>query len=425
MGANACAGGASTTARRVSILNWAARVLFDRAHEGLAQRHRTDLERLARRRRTHDRGIAQAFHQRAPDARLRRRHEAEPQPRQPRCQHRHRYQEAPQAAQPRVLAHHLAVGDHLGSADFEYALAPVRQVERRPQIRQHIVNRDRLGARVDPSGADHHRQPLDQRADHLERQAAGSDDDRGAELDDRYARFAQRLSRFQAALQMCRQGIRVVAESSEIDDAAHAGPGGGAAEVGGGLPIERGKAGAARHRVHQVIGLIHPVHGRDERRFVETISRDDLGGGPSRGDALGLPREAPHRAAAFLEHSKKAAADVSAGAGEQDHCGHGRSIVVISSVFNIVPIRFPESKKAPIGAGSCEPHGQDGLKFEPQSKTVMLSSPAGRLDDTRAQAGVAGGSAAVVENARRGRSPCSEMCQNRHGLRRPRGNVAD
>jgi len=38
-----------------------------------------------------------------------------------------------------------------------------------------------------------------------------------------------------------------------------------------------------------------------------------------------LSREAPYRAAAFLEHSKKAAAEVFAGAGEEDCSGHDRS----------------------------------------------------------------------------------------------------
>ena len=42
---------------RVDLL-LVGRVLFDRAHESLAQRHRLDFERLARRRRMHDRGIA-------------------------------------------------------------------------------------------------------------------------------------------------------------------------------------------------------------------------------------------------------------------------------------------------------------------------------------------------------------------------------
>jgi hypothetical protein len=66
-----------------------------------------------------------------------------------------------------------------------------RRIERGEQIRDHVLDCDRLRARADPARRDHHRQALDERADHLERQAARADDDRRPQLDRRHAGLRQ------------------------------------------------------------------------------------------------------------------------------------------------------------------------------------------------------------------------------------------
>ena len=76
---------------------------------------------------------------------------------------------------------------------------------------------------------------------------------------------------------------------------------------------------------HARITAIDTSAARELPGVVEAVSGDDCGGRPARPDAPGLSSEAPYRATAFLEHSKKAAADVPAGAGEEYCSGHDRS----------------------------------------------------------------------------------------------------
>ena len=55
-----------------------------------------------------------------------------------------------------------------------------------------------------------------------------------------------------------------------------------------------------------------------ERSFVKTVTRDDLCGRATRLDSLGLPGNTSHGTAALFEMSKKAAADVASGTGEEN-----------------------------------------------------------------------------------------------------------
>ena len=88
-----------------------------------------------------------------------------------------------EAPLPRVFAHQPLVRDTIRAADLVDRRCAGRQVEGPGQIGEHVADRDRLGERTHPARDDHHGQPLDQRAHHLERQAARADDDRRAQLD--------------------------------------------------------------------------------------------------------------------------------------------------------------------------------------------------------------------------------------------------
>jgi hypothetical protein len=124
---------------------------------------------------------------------------------------------------------------------------------------------------------------------------------------------------------MRRQRVVRVAESAKVDDAAHAGACGRSAEIAGRTPIDVSETRSLVHRVHQVERLMHAVHRLRQCDFVEAVAGDDLGRRAARGNTRRLARETSHRPTAFLEHSKKAAADVTAGAGQQDQWSHMRS----------------------------------------------------------------------------------------------------
>lgn len=115
------------------------------------------------------------------------------------------------------------------------------------------------------------------------------------------------------------------AQSSEVDDATDSSTGGGTTEPGRRLPISLDEGLPAVHRVHQVVGLVHPGHRSIKRSLVQTISCDDLGAGASRRDTLGVTRQTPHSHTALFEHVQQAAANVSTGSGQQDQVAHGRS----------------------------------------------------------------------------------------------------
>ena len=262
----------------------------------------------------------------AADPRLRRRHQPEPQAGQLRRQHGHRNQQAAQAAQPRVQPHHVAVRHHLGTADVEDLILVAGQIDGGSEVAHHVVDGDRLRRRVHPARTDHHRQPLHQRPNHLERQAAGADDDRGAELDDRHAGRAQVPPGFGTAAQVRRERRDVVGQSAQIDDAPHAGSGGGAAEVDGGLAIQVREVGTRPPSSAPGRTPCHAGERGVERRLVEAVAADHFRAGSGRRHAPRIAGQAAERRAsraALFEEAKKTAADVARGAGEQDGGAHG------------------------------------------------------------------------------------------------------
>jgi len=77
---------------------------------------------------------------------------------------------------------------------------------------------------------------------------------------------------------------------------------------------------------------VHTCQRTIEGRLVKTIPLNDVSGGLDRTEPCGVPRETPNRAAAFFEPSKKAAADVSGGAGEQDCLSHADHLALLARV---------------------------------------------------------------------------------------------
>ena len=201
-------------------------VLVDeRPRDRLADAPRPDRRTLERGRVVDHRLVADAVDQLAADPGVDRRDQAEPEAREPRREHRDREIQPPQAALPRVLAHDVAVGDAVGAADLEHAPSPRRSTSSAAsEVGDHVLDRRSAGrACRTQRGVDHHRQPLDERADHLEREAAGADDDRGAELDRRDARPRAGSGRPPGGSPGGATGREPAAEAAEVDDPPHAG----------------------------------------------------------------------------------------------------------------------------------------------------------------------------------------------------------
>ena len=249
-----------------------------------------------------------------------RRDEVHPVRRQLRREHRHRLQVPPKTPSTRVAEHHLPVGEHVGAAHLDHATGALRHVERRHQVLQQVVDGDGLHARVHPLRADHHGDSLREVADHLERDAAGADDHGGTELGDRHARLAQRLTRLLARAQVLREVGGGVAEPSEVDDAAHAGVGRGAAEGPRRGQVALVEPLPPRHGVHEVVRDVDVFHHGAERLRAQHVAGDCL---HARSPVAPLQ---PHRVAdqhahapAGVEEARdQTSADVPGGAGDED-----------------------------------------------------------------------------------------------------------
>jgi hypothetical protein len=92
-------------------------------------------------------------------------------------------------------------------------------VERFHEIRDDVFDADRLCRLLHPARGDHHRQLLDESADHLERQTAGAENDGRPKLDRGHAGRAEDVADFMATCKMDRE-VRARAQPAEIHDAA-------------------------------------------------------------------------------------------------------------------------------------------------------------------------------------------------------------
>ena len=316
-----------------------------RSH-GPLQAHRHDRgEEPAGRVVPHDGRVADPLDQLAPDARVDRRRQAEPQARQAGRQDGHRDQPALQAPLRRVLPHEVAVRHLVGAADLHGAPLARVQVEGGEQVGDEVLDGDRLRLRLHPAGADHGGQALDERPDELERQAPRAEDDRGAQLDDRDARGGpEHVARLLPAAEMGREARPRLAEAAEVDDLPHPRGAGRLAEVPGGEAILLLERGARRHRVDQVVRRVDARERRVERLPPQAVARDDLGArGDPGGQALRPPGEAAHAAAALRERAQEPAADVAGRARQEDQSGPG----VLRRIRHAAIVQAAASRWAP------------------------------------------------------------------------------
>jgi hypothetical protein len=97
-----------------------------------------------------------------------RRDQPQPEAGEVRRQQRNREHHARQPALPCVLPHQVAVAGLVRAADLEDAALAIGESQSRHQVRQQIVDADRLRQRRDPPRADHDRQTFHQRTNELE-----------------------------------------------------------------------------------------------------------------------------------------------------------------------------------------------------------------------------------------------------------------
>ena len=118
----------------------------ERALDRLAEASRADRKHLARRSVANEGVVAQALDELPADARVHRRHDAQPEPGDARRRERDADHGAPEADLTRVLPHEVGVGDAVWAADLEEPALLELEVEGGKQIREDVLDRDRLRA---------------------------------------------------------------------------------------------------------------------------------------------------------------------------------------------------------------------------------------------------------------------------------------
>ncbi len=121
--------------------------------------------------------------------------------------------------------HQVPVRHHLGPADLVGPADRLRPAQHAGEVDDHVVERDRLAARLHPARRDHHRQTLDQLSQHLPADAAVADDDPGSQCGGRRLSHQDRLDLAPAA-EVIGEVVALVAEPAEVHDLADAGLGG-------------------------------------------------------------------------------------------------------------------------------------------------------------------------------------------------------
>ncbi|CAB4602994.1 unannotated protein [freshwater metagenome] len=150
-------------------------------------------------------------------------------------------------------------------------------------------------------------------AEHLERGAAGTDHDGGAQLGCGHRAGRKDLADFVAALEVRRERCTgIVTETAEIDDLGRAGGGGGIAEVGGREAIAFLPIAAASDRVHEVVRARDVGEGGNQRCGIEHVAGHDLDAvGPLLvGQLGGIAGDRPHAVAGLDELGDEPPSDV-------------------------------------------------------------------------------------------------------------------
>ena len=171
----------------------------------------------------------------------------------------------------------------IGAADLDDRAAADRDVQRLDEILDQILDRNRLGEHGYPPRSDHHGQVLAQGADHLERQAARSDDDRGTQFHGWDSGVAEDVSHGMPAAQVRRQVAAVFAESAQIDDAGDAGGARGRGEVPRPHRLPFLEAARVPHRVDEVICDIDAFERRSQGRRIQDVAGDHARAGTDAG----------------------------------------------------------------------------------------------------------------------------------------------
>jgi hypothetical protein len=128
-------------------------VLIDeRAFDRRGQSARPDREHLAGGAVVHDGFVSQAVDHRRRDRSVYGCQQAEEQSRGARGDQRQRNHPSAQTPLAGVLVHHFRIRDLIATADLEDRARRDLQSERREQVLDYVLDRNRLGSRLDPAG---------------------------------------------------------------------------------------------------------------------------------------------------------------------------------------------------------------------------------------------------------------------------------
>ena len=149
----------------------------------------------------------------------------------------------------------LAIGEDVRPADVQPPIDGPRLVQAGDQVVQRVPHGDRLRRRRHPARRHHHREPLDEISQNLERRRARPDDHRRAQRRDRHgAPNAERLP-LRTGSQVGAQAPAALAQSSQVDDPRQTRPLRGRGEAARDRPVPfRVVLACGDHGVNQVVG---------------------------------------------------------------------------------------------------------------------------------------------------------------------------
>ena len=246
-------------------------------------------------------------------------HQTEPEAGEARGQQRYGEHQAAEPALAGVLPHEVAVRDAVGASDLEDLVGVGLQVEGGGEVLQQVRDRYGLGRDLHPLRRHHEGEALHEGADHLEGETPRADDDGSPELEDLHPRLPEDLGDLEAAPKMRGELLASIAESAEVDDAAHSGTAGLLCEIAGGPAVLLLEVTRRAHGVHHVEGGANAVHGASQALPVEDVGLDDLrGGGNAALEGPGTPGQAADALARRFQRAQQPPADVAGGAGEED-----------------------------------------------------------------------------------------------------------
>ena len=220
---------------------------------------------------------------------------------------------------PGVFPHDSDVGCYVGSTDFKGKVALCGQAGRGHQIFDYVFDSDGLCGGVHPARSDHHGKAFDQRSYDFKRRAAGADHDGCLKFDDRDATGAQDIAGLRAAAHV-RRKVRVVCQSTQVNDAPDTGLTRRGREVGSCFAILGFELIPTIHRVDQVKGGVHSAkRGNQRRRFQQVSPHHPGAGSHALAERLRIAAQASDDGAIFFEAPQEASPYVSSCPCQQMH----------------------------------------------------------------------------------------------------------